>query len=441
MDTEQFYKLKIIDGLHKDAELLLSPEITYSLGSSDDCDIILCDGGVAPKHLHIRIGPNQIQLETDAPICVDGGQVGHKKFTAADFQVITIGQAHLALGPANESWPAIAVPIIDPAVRLATSRELMRLDNDPDLPGQIEKPRYLNVALKALKAWLAQTDKKILFGVSAFVLVLSLFILDTWYSSSSGLTNSRARSILLSMVDSIMNVKQTTLIGTGLVEPVVATQTQPAAATVDPANHIRQALQKTWGPNLTETRRAENAIEFKGYDENNRADMLLTLERDKEGQALASGITMTLKKKKEILSQIGDILRVKVDAAEDMEGACKRILEKKGVRLADAQLDIENNSFTLQGESGDAETISAIYDIVSKAFPMIKVKNQVQLNYPEADKLKIAGVSTSAVPYVIQEDGSRVFIGGKLNNGCEVTGIESDHILLDCDGSKQRHDL
>jgi hypothetical protein len=56
-------------------------------------------------------------------------------------------------------------------------------------------------------------------------------------------------------------------------------------------------------------------------------------------------------------------------------------------------------------------------------------------------KIDIKAVSTSGLPYVILKDGSKVFNGGKLSNGCTIAGIDDDHILLNCNGAQSKQKL
>jgi hypothetical protein len=443
-NSEPFYKLKIIGGLHKDAELFLAPDIQYSLGSSDECDIILSDAGVAQKHLSFSISQGKIRLEkTDAPLYVDGTSVGAASSELESFQIVGIGGAHLAIGPANEIWPTIQPPPpINPPEPAPTCLDLVVVDTDRYALEAVRQPSPFQAALKDFLVWINRFDRKVLIAVCSFVLVFLIFAFDVLRSVAVA-GDTRPNSMLLSMIDGIMTVKQTTLVGTGFSEPNLPTESRIASTSDDPSEHIRKILKNTWGRNLTETRDTSGSIQFKGHDEQNRTDLLMNLEQNDQGETEAFGITLSPKKKKEILSRMGDVIRVKVDAAEEMEGACKRILEKKGVRLAKAKLDIDESTFTLQGQSDDSQTISSIHDIITHAFPRIQVNNEVTW-HAQADvtgKSEITGVSSGKVPYIIQNDGSKVFTGGKLDNGCHVVQIGPESIEMDCNGSRRKQAL
>jgi hypothetical protein len=289
--------------------------------------------------------------------------------------------------------------------------------------------------------------KKTAFAICLFLLVFFLFVYDAWRwavpgpSQASDESSRLPKSVLLTLFKRIGHARQGTLVSAGLEEPFIALQTAPAQIREDPARHIRSALRNTWGGHLTETHKDDQSIQFKGYDEQNRTDLLLNLEQDGQGEFSARGYTLSPKKKKTLLSQMGDIIRVKVEAAEEMENLAKRVLEKKGVKDPAAKFEIEENAIGLQGESDDAETISTIRDIIAKAFPEIKINNNIKLRYQETARINISGISTSGAPHIILKNGIKVFPGGKVDSNCTVTQINQDHIVMNCNGAKVRKSI
>ena len=165
---------------------------------------------------------------------------------------------------------------------------------------------------------------------------------------------------------------------------------------------------------------------------------MLNMKQDDQGRFSATGYTRTKKKKKALLGQMGDIIQVRVDAAEDMENLCKRVLEKKGVKNPEAKFAIEENAVSLQGESDNAKTVDAIRDLIAEAFPSIKINNEIKMQYHETARVNIKGVNIGTMPHVILTDGTKVFPGGKVNSNCTVTQINQDHIVMNCNGKKVR---
>ena len=47
--------LRIVGGMHEGARLNLAPG-DYVIGSAEDCDIVLRDASVAPRHVRLTVG-------------------------------------------------------------------------------------------------------------------------------------------------------------------------------------------------------------------------------------------------------------------------------------------------------------------------------------------------------------------------------------------------
>lgn len=448
------HKLKIIAGLHRDAELCLQEDVRYAIGSGDDCDIVLVDSGVAEHHLSLSIARGKIHLlEMNADIYIDGRPLPEVPFFLTQFQVASIGDAHLVIGPADAPWPEIAPPILQNEEPCVTTLDLVVVDHEAHIPNRIPTENRFQKMLRLFWERISLANKKLLLAVCIFLIALAVFIGDTWLSHEvlgtiqehPGADSSRARlhpaSPLLSFFDGIQTAHKNTMVNTGLAEPTVPTEIRGEGSEDNAADHIRKVLKTTWGQRLLEAPVDAHNVEFKGFDDHDRQDLRMDLKRNDQGELSIKAVTQTAKKKKAILSQLGDIIRVKVDVAEDMENVCTRVLEKKGVRNPQARYDIRENVFTIQGTSKDKDTIESVYEIVAKAFPDIRVKNDVKMNVHRPSKVGIRAVSTGGLPYVILKDGSKVFNGGKLNNGCTIAGIADDHILLDCNGTKRKQKL
>lgn len=446
--------MKIIGGLHKDAELYLQKDIRYTIGSDDECDIVLLDSGVEFRHLSFRISLGEIHLlEMNADIFIDGRLLNDTPYFLTEFQVASLGDAHIVIGPADAPWPIIEPPVIRGDASCVTTRDLVVVDHGAYLPRKVPPESRFQKILRVFLERVAQANKKLLLAVCSFLVALMMFIGDTWLShavldtvvtpSNIDCNSERLHpaSPLLSLFDGIQSVRKSTMVNTGLVEPAVPTETLSEGNNANAADHIRQVLKTTWGQRLLETPVDANSILFKGFDDHDRQDLRMDLKRNDRGEIAIKAVTQTAKKKKAIHSQLGDIIRVKIDVAKDMENVCQRVLEKKGVRSAQARYNMQKNEFTIQGQSKDKDTIASVYDIVAKAFPDIRVKNDVTMITHKPSKVGIRAVSTSGLPYVILNDGSKVFNGGRLNNGCNIAGIADDHILLTCNGVKRKQNL
>lgn len=448
------YKLKIIAGLHKDAELYLKEDIRYTIGSSDACDIVLLDSGVDEHHLSFSITRGKVHLfEKNDDVFVDGRILPETPFFLSPFQVTSLGEAHLVIGPTDAPWPDIDPPHVRDDEPCVTTLDLVVLDQKTQFPDNIPQETRFQMMLRIFLERLSLANRKLLLAVCTFLIALGIFIGDTWLSPTildtiqehplADSNNARLHpsSPLLSLFDGIQAVHKNTMVNAGLVEPSVPTKIYAEGVGDTAADHVRKVLKTNWGQRLLEVPIDSHRVEFKGFDDQDRQDLRMDLKRSDQGELSIKAVTQTTKKKKAILSQLGDIIRVKVDVAQEMENVCTRVLEKKGVRNAKASYDIGKNAFTIQGTSGSKNTIESVYDIVAKAFPDIRVNNDVKMNAHRPARVSIRAVSTGGLPYVILKDGSKIFNGGRLSNGCSLAGIAEDHILLECNGTKRKQKL
>ena len=53
MKRDRMLELRVLTGTHAGARVLL-PDAPQVLGSADDCDLILCDDGIAPQHARLE---------------------------------------------------------------------------------------------------------------------------------------------------------------------------------------------------------------------------------------------------------------------------------------------------------------------------------------------------------------------------------------------------
>jgi len=462
MKTEPGYKIKIIAGLHKDAELNIQSGIRYTVGSGDDCDIILMDSGIEKQHFCFTLIKEGLQLEKIVDdVYVDGKALPSAPFLLGDFQVVSIGDAHLSMGPGNQAWPLIEPPRIETDAFFSTCRDLVPIYTTYYQPRKYDRFLALRQFAKQIakrsvsivSKQISMADKKVLAAVCSFLLCLSIFFFDIWqpfssveamidnYTKRADISHLKPESTLLSIAQRLSNVGHNTFVSTGLAEPTIPVEVKVTSNEAQPIDHLRRALRNTWGQSLFESHVDDKSIYFKGFDSDETLDLALEVNRNEEGEIYASATTLTKKKKKELLSQIGDTICLKVNSAEDMENVCKRVLEKKGVRKAKAVYDIEEKSFTLDGRTDNQDTIPDVHDIVSKAFPDIKIKNNVKVNAPVTEQLHIRSICNGAIPHVISNKGVKIFEGGKLENGCTLVDIQKNHLKLRCDGSERMHEF
>lgn len=88
------FLLKIVEGPSRGAEIALPEGLRVSVGSGDDCDIVLADGSLAAKAF-------ELDVTADAVTFVKGDETE----TLMPFVPFSVGTSTFAVGPADASWP------------------------------------------------------------------------------------------------------------------------------------------------------------------------------------------------------------------------------------------------------------------------------------------------------------------------------------------------
>ncbi|MGF1526673.1 MAG: type III secretion system inner membrane ring subunit SctD [Candidatus Competibacterales bacterium] len=102
-------QLVVFSGAHEGAELPLDPG-EYTLGSGDECDIILSDEGIAATHAMVSINGDQIWLRPMAqPITVEGQPLAEdvEQTRLEPFQTVGLGSIVVGFGIQGEAWPKL----------------------------------------------------------------------------------------------------------------------------------------------------------------------------------------------------------------------------------------------------------------------------------------------------------------------------------------------
>lgn len=129
------WALRVLGGIHTGAERKLIGSGMLIVGSSDDCDLIFTDAGVAAHHCIINYAEGKITIRAmDADVRIDEN-VLHPgdPLPAAAFALIRIGGACFALGPHwSERWQTLldrveSVPAKDDSAASSARRRSSRL--------------------------------------------------------------------------------------------------------------------------------------------------------------------------------------------------------------------------------------------------------------------------------------------------------------------------
>lgn len=103
--------LKLLSGANTGAELELSPG-DWTLGSSDECHILVLDAGVKPRHLMLRVSEAAALtlLPLEGVVTVEGLPVPPEGLDLLPFTIFTAGGVHACCGPPDAAWPELSLP-------------------------------------------------------------------------------------------------------------------------------------------------------------------------------------------------------------------------------------------------------------------------------------------------------------------------------------------
>lgn len=113
-DKAKRHILKILSGPHLGAEMLLAPG-TYLIGSDPECDIILRDQTVAPRHARLTVLQEGLAVSPAEDAAYLDGEKLESQETPLDLhQIVTLGTTHFGIGVEGEPYPLSPLPVIMP---------------------------------------------------------------------------------------------------------------------------------------------------------------------------------------------------------------------------------------------------------------------------------------------------------------------------------------
>jgi type III secretion system YscD/HrpQ family protein len=121
--------LRLLSGLQQGAEARLTDGVIYLIGSADECDIVVQDPSVAPKHLSLMVvRQGQIRLDVqEQPIIVgDRSLSPGQSIDLTAVTAIQLGVVQIGIGPEQSDWTSLASPKgVDPAPSAAAQEQLV----------------------------------------------------------------------------------------------------------------------------------------------------------------------------------------------------------------------------------------------------------------------------------------------------------------------------
>jgi hypothetical protein len=424
MNQKASYKFKVVDGIHKNSQLEFEADETCSVGSGMECDIILTDYGVKEDHLCIYFSNEEVNLiRKGHPIFIDGELLTEDKIILLPYQIVSIGEAHFAVGPVDLEWPSFKPVNFNNDPKKTLSTDLVPIDFLRESRSSNNLKEKIITKFSNVVGAISVIDKKVILGIFFFCIFSSFFWAD--------FTNLQTNDSLFLQVNSKLNsISDKSLFMAGFKEPSIDVHSA-VSDIIDPKQKVKDHLYKEWGSSLSEYKINLREIDFRGKNLANAINLYLKLMIDMDGIYSIEGYTQTREQRKAIISEIGDIVRTKIMASDDIKDLLEKTMQTKNFKNPTVDFDIEEKIITLRGNTSDITRISQIEDFITKMLPDIIIDNRIVFSPGDID---IIGASTGGSGFICLSDGSKVFNGGKLKNGCIIENISFNMVILNCNG-------
>lgn len=144
-ERRQDILLKIFSGPHIGAELALMPG-EYTIGHSDECDIVLQDSTIERQHAVLKVTEKYIDILPleNKPLLVAGRPSDASGKTRLDYySVITIGTTHLAVGNENGDWSKILLPKLSADNFAGKEKETSTIPETPFQKAVVKSTKFI----------------------------------------------------------------------------------------------------------------------------------------------------------------------------------------------------------------------------------------------------------------------------------------------------------
>ncbi len=154
------FLLKIVEGPSRGAEIALAEGLRVSVGSGDECDIVIADGSLAAKAFELDVTADAVTLVK-----------GEETETLAPFAPFSVGTSTFAVGPADGDWPEGLAELVREERKEAEESAAQAVHVEKEKASEAKSPEPESKA--------AETDKKrkghgCLWGAVVLILVLLL---------------------------------------------------------------------------------------------------------------------------------------------------------------------------------------------------------------------------------------------------------------------------
>jgi type III secretion system YscD/HrpQ family protein len=440
MENEQKkYTLKIYTGVHAGAEIPID-DGRYVIGRDDECDIVLADKDISPRHTSIAISNGNLHIAAmDDTVYLEGSMIADGEISFDLYNTVTIGSTHFALGLAGHPWPSVQLPMLEPV--------------HPTPEGPVEQQKDLTG-----ESAVAEMDSKkgarpiLLFFIFAVLLLISIFVLLFFLSRKPDYRPSPVpQGVRIKNLESVIarnNFGNLKIIP----DSNGAITVQGYVETTDQKNHITNALREEDPVVIIKVRSTQRLAQI-------TRDLLKTLGHDLQVQTSGNGkITISgYVEKQADWDQIQEFIRQDIPALKgignrvmtqnDLIAVLRGLIREAGL---DEKIRLKGSPGTITA-SGNPDARDLVkWTTLKNTFlehygKFVTIKDAVQavaaaVVVPQVKtetgpiELRIKGVSMGRLRFVTLSDGTRCFEGGFLKNGIQIKSIRKDRIILRKDG-------
>ena len=455
------YYLKILSGNHIGAEIPIAPG-QYSLGKSDNCDLVLTDDDLDDIELSFTIvdgGRITVELKAEGKTLYLNGEASDSTTQCGHFDIITSSRLFFAIGPADAQWPALVLPTITPpATKEVAVAEDAATGDDPDnadeqdlsaddfehaLPveeAQVEEDQEeeddSSIFDGINKKWLAAIPVALIM----IVLLVSLLMpsgekkVEKLAVPTANKISEQAKKNLGLRDIKFKRLPDKSFLVTGYTPTL---QDKLSLQKYLRSQGVSFSLQVTVMNEMRDN--AELLLIDRGYNE-------LELELDNTpGSLVLSGYVATASELDSIIQMLKQEIYGLVSVVDQVENQVSRVnslrsmLREKGL-IPRIQVMVRDESVLLKGHLLDDGQIYDLQTIVTKFQQKYGNKPLVELatkksgdsssTIKSALTLNVRSISMGKVPYMVLMDGSKYLVGAKLPSGYILKDIGTEYLLL-----------
>jgi type III secretion protein D len=431
--------LKVLSGPHAGGEVLLA-DGDYVIGSDDASEIVLTDDYVAPRHARLLVRGNAVTCEAldGASIFLEG--TGTDGAQLAAFQCFTLGNTHLAVGPAESKWPAVSLPnapVAPPPIPVAARNEDEQPGDEDGLSSQsAQAPTPASTAPVAIgpaaKAPPKQPRNRGIWAAAAglFVIAAAIVAFVLWQVFSAPpavpvVSREVQQAALQSAIDKLGFGENVTVgdqhgrfVVTGHVPtPAAKRAVREAVIALDPATRLRVYDAETLLASVRDFLRM-NGLEF-------------TATTGKPGEVIIGGLLVDSahwnRVKQRILTDMPQLETLTEDFANVPKVAiAPPVVEAPAVE----SLGVESDA-TEPDPEGPEAPVDAAPQTAVVATPVPEPTPPSPAEPPAGPGLPpIQSISVGNDRFITLTNGEHVFRGAVLESGYTVKEIERDRVVL-----------